>query len=253
MKYKVIFLIISHKTNDIRINHFKNNYKKLFDKFKLIKFFFVEYIKSDEKKILHENDYLYIYNNDIEKYKSKGKFHFKLFFKSMEAIKFINMNYDFDFLIRTNLSTLFNIKNLTKYLSKVQKPHCGGLIFKLHENGVGHTFNKKNTNNEYLFLQGTCICMSCDIIKKLVNDYNNNNIKFIGEYDDDVVFGLYLNKRYNLINYNNYCFKYQRVSTKNKFNNLDKYFFYRIKMPQKYSHYDLTIFSEILNILYNIK
>lgn len=108
---------------------------------------------------------------------------------SMEAV--CNKHKDFDFLVRTNISTIIDIENLMKFLHSIPKNNifCGGSIMNLklldHNCGI----NDKSLFGT-VYIQGTGIIMSKDIVTSVCN----NKTKFNYSVVDDVSFGVFINQ-----------------------------------------------------------
>jgi len=170
--YKFIFLIIS--TSDLKNNNecknrdsnykmFKQFFPVYFNLFKNdVKYLFVEYggvsMKDD---FLETDEYFYI----------KGEEQFdKILEKTVIASDYISRNYSFDFLIRSNLSSFWNIPNLLRLHSKLSLSNFfGGVV-------VGSSF-----------VSGTCIIISKDILWVL-NMYKNSKWS---RYDDVFISNIY--------------------------------------------------------------
>lgn len=101
---------------------------------------------------------------------------------------------EYDFIIRTNVSTLFNYKLLIEYLNSIPKNniYIGGILFSLnwldYKYGItNYKINLYSLNNLYYF-QGTSIIMSFDVINFILK--NKLNIKY--DIVDDVAIGLFV-------------------------------------------------------------
>ena len=182
MKFKFIFCILSSKnlSND-NINFNSNNkyeelktyFDKYFEKFKDdIKYFFIEYDNLLNEQIYEFENYIYIKGNEsiipgcLDKFKT--------------AVKHINSNYDYEFLIHTNLTSLWNLYNLQILYTKLPKNNFFG----------GHlVFN--------IFISGTGIIISRDLTPNLllIDDYSNNN--------DVVISKFFSNKNIHFYTFNN--------------------------------------------------
>lgn len=173
--------------------------------------------ESDEYKIMKEIQKRYIHSNDLIDYyfvTCKENMNSELeviddiiYIKSCEnymtilektIIAFnylINIqNNNYDYVVRTNVSTLINYKLLIKYLESIPRDniYIGGVLFSLDwlDYKYGITDFKINLYNlkNMLFFQGTGIIMSCDVIKFILN--NISNLKY--DIVDDVAIGLLL-------------------------------------------------------------
>lgn len=112
MHYEIIFLIISSNNEDVysEMRELSPNYYNLYpDK---IKFFFIEN-KEMDVDVIEDGNYIYV--NGVESFVPG------IYNKSVKAIEYVTNNYSFDYVIRTNLSTFWNMPNLFSYLSSAPK------------------------------------------------------------------------------------------------------------------------------------
>jgi hypothetical protein len=119
MHYTVIFLILSSTNEDIYLQ-MKLLSTLYFNKFnEQIKFFFIEYKSDLSSDIIEDGNTLYV--NGVESY-IPGMYH-----KTMKSIEYINNNYSFDYIVRTNLSTFWHIPNLLNLVNNIPKEKfaCG--------------------------------------------------------------------------------------------------------------------------------
>jgi hypothetical protein len=155
MKYKFIFCIISSKELPTDNLYFNSNEKykvlkgyisKYFKPFEsVIKYFFVEFDNSLSNEIQECDEYIYV--------KGEESLIPGILNKCQKAFKYINDNYDYDFLIRTNLSSVWNFKNLLMLYDKLPKYNLFG----------GHVvFNQ--------FVSGTGLFISKDVTYKLLKE-----------------------------------------------------------------------------------
>jgi hypothetical protein len=69
-----------------------------------IKYFFIEMKNTLDCEICEIDNYIYT--------KGEETFIPGIYIKTMKTIKYINEKYDYDFIVRTNLSTFWNLNNL---------------------------------------------------------------------------------------------------------------------------------------------
>jgi hypothetical protein len=166
-KYKIIFLIITSKNNNIYYKLkrylFMNLSKYSYD----INFFFIE----SEKNL---NDSIVVNNHDIY-IKCEESYTPGIFIKTIKSIEYINKNYDYDYLIRTNISSYFNINNIISYLEYLPKNNFA----------TGFILNIPIYND---FLHGTSIILTKDITHYLYLNYHNFNL----DIPDDVLISIIL-------------------------------------------------------------
>ncbi len=161
----------------IQRDNFVNNYS--------IDYYFIIYDENLTEEFKLINDTLFI----------KGKeSYMNILEKTIKALRyFINIK-DYDFIIRTNISTAFNYKLLYKYLNEIPKNniYLCGIAFKL--DWIDIKFGIKNENIEKYLLKGTyyfqrtCIILSSDVAKNIIENSN----KLIYDLIDDVSIGLFI-------------------------------------------------------------
>lgn len=117
-KYKLIILITSSSNIDeyVEMKRLTDLYMKLYKD--VIKYFFIEFNPEMEENIKKEENTLYF--KGIES-TIPG-----IFQKTIYAMEYINTNYDYDFVVKTNLSSFFHMKNLFKYLGSIPKENFAG-------------------------------------------------------------------------------------------------------------------------------
>lgn len=174
MHYKIIFLIIS-SNNEPVYSEMKNLLPKFYNLYlDKIKYFFIENINLD-KNIIEENNYLYINGSE--------SFIPGIYEKSLKAIEYINKNYDYDYVIRTNLSTFWNMENLFNLLDNKPKINfAGGYSFQGFISGTGIIMSKDVA--EYIYLNpissyiGDDVLISQSIQSKGIELYDINEYKW---------------------------------------------------------------------------
>jgi hypothetical protein len=140
--YKCIFLIIS-SSNEPCYAEMKKIiplfYSSYIDK---IKYFFIEYTDlqpnvTENSDVVEKDDHLFIYG--------KESYVPGIYIKTLRSIEHINTNYKYDFIIRTNLSSFWNMNNAVSLLN----------ILPTNNFACGYIFQG--------FMSGTCILMSRDV------------------------------------------------------------------------------------------
>lgn len=166
-KYDILFLIIScGKKNDQSEQH--KNQLELDSKMKIIakkylslytnrvKYFFIELEESLPFDVYEDGDHLYFKGIDST---IPG-----IYLKTIKAINYLHPRYDYDFIIRTNLSSFWNIPNTLEYFTRLPKNnYFGGICL-------------WNT-----FISGSGLVMSRDLGLKISDAYVDTN-----EIHDDV-------------------------------------------------------------------
>ena len=134
------------------------------------------YGKVDKEKIIKSKYDLYF--DKIEENYIPG-----IFIKSIEAIKYINLHYDYQYIIRTNLSTFWRLDKLYNFLQKLpSKKYCGGAI---RINSYRHI-----TGSGIIMSKDICLILSCFLKKDILKT----------KIPDDVLFTEILNKFYKIDN-----------------------------------------------------
>jgi hypothetical protein len=155
---KIIFLIISSTNEEIYLRMkaiSEECYKKIKSEYN-IEYFFVECRNQDEELTLVNNT-IYI----------KGEENWDMIIvKTHKALLYINNNYNYDFIIRTNLSTFWNIKNVYQHISTLDETNIA----------TGRVEYWDRT-----FMLGTHIILSRDICLKLCE------FELVGEPDDVII------------------------------------------------------------------
>jgi len=226
---KIIFVIISGADEVIcadRAVLYKSMYSSsrlYFEKMKKIydlEYFYVEYKEKIENEVEIKNDIMYI----------KGKEIFtKIYDKTIKALNYINKNYTYDYLVRTNISSFWNIHNLYKM----------ALGFPLHNCLTGVVVS--NT-----FISGTGIIMSKDVCETLAVQPLNQTIQC-----DDVYISAVLKSKYRFHVMNETAMYFlisgekDNVIPKNKENIL----YFRIKNS---GTEDLRLFKLLLAEIYDL-
>lgn len=140
----VIFLCIS-SSNEQVYSEMRDILRILFTHYGA-KYFFVEYRPEQTEEISEENNYIYV--------KGEESYIPGIYNKTIKALQYIEENYSYDYVVRTNLSTFWNLPNLFDFLRRrfSDKPFelAGG-------------FNIQG------FLSGTCIILSRDVSIILYN------------------------------------------------------------------------------------
>lgn len=225
---KIIFLIISGADKIVcadRAAVYKSFYslsrlyyekmKKTYD----FDYFYVEY-KEMVNEIEEEQEFLYI----------KGTEEFsKIYDKTIIALNYINNKYVYDYVVRTNLSSFWNIHNLFKMATQfpIEKCLTGVLI----------------ANN---FISGTGIIMSRDVGRTLAMQKHTPKIS------DDVLISTQLKQFYKIHRIDETAMYYLISEDRNVIpDNKEHILYFRIKNLA--AQYDILLFNILLFDIYGIK
>jgi hypothetical protein len=111
-----------------------------------------------------------------------------IFFKNIHAFKHLEKD-DYDYLIRTNMSSFIMIDRLISYIDTLNRYNI--------YNGSAHY----DVGSKYKYILGWNICMSKDVVSYILNnkdDENGENV--IYKVNDDVCFGSILKDKYKTEN-----------------------------------------------------
>lgn len=193
--YKLIMLVIASYDG---YDEFINNYKKYIKKFDDVKIYLL-FCRNDleEELVVDDDDSIIFYN--CEESLIPG-----IYLKSMHAMNYCHKNFTYDFLVRTNISSFYNIPHLLQFLDEQPKTNfVGGYVGKFYK---------------IYFVSGTGIIMSKDIVDKILtsalpgcinvtddssigmNDNENNVHDYSKKYPDDVVISYLINLHLDVSN-----------------------------------------------------
>ena len=149
-------------------------------KFPNITSYFIDFREHQTNDIEVEGDFIYV----------KGKDTFiNITYKTIKALEYAVQHLKFDYMIRTNMSTIINIPALNAYCSTLRKTkiYTGGLLTPLHwidkKSGI-----KDQTYWGAKYFQGTSIIMSRDVVSFMIKNKSNIHYDII----DDVAIGIFI-------------------------------------------------------------
>jgi len=229
MHYKIIFLIISSSNEEV-YSQMKELQPKIYDLYSdRIKYFFIENKSDLSADVVEENNYLYITGSE--------SFIPGIYQKSVKAIEYVTNNYSFDYVIRTNLSTIWHMENLFTLLDNQPKERFAG----------GYAFQG--------FISGTGIIMSRDVG---VLVYSNPTSSYIG--DDLAISQTIQSQNVSLYDVQEYKWGFLIPRTDNlpgncryldiNENNFSDILNFRIKNADRVNT-DIHYFKMLINKLYN--
>jgi len=240
MLYKTIFLILSSNDDPIYEEFRKLHIIYLKNYIPIIKFFFIEFKNDIIEDVLEENNYIYI--------KGTESINPGMILKTCKAIEYVSLKYKYEFIVRTNLSTLFHMPNMLEYLSIIPIENaCGGFAYRS-------------------FITGTCIVLSKDVALQIIDNFYKYDIF---NHNEDIIISGILNKLeipyFNCNKFYKWCIiiyeqtetheDYNYISTFGKFNNNIEYpentLHFRIKNSSD-RNIDIKYFKLLLNKIYNI-
>ena len=216
---KIIILIIAH--DESYYNKYQNIWKRYMNIHPYIDCYFIKCSENIENDIVIDNENKTIYCKGIDSL-NPG-----IINKTIKSINYILRNEIFDYIIRTNLSSIWDLDKLYNFL-KDKRFHYGGVI------GYCESFT---------FISGAGIFLSKDACYNLIK---NNDI-LNKDYLDDVSIG-YLFKDI----YEKYEIQRKNIESVNDFSdNLDNYFHFRCHSTDK--DLSLLYMEKVYNKIYNNK
>lgn len=253
MRYKFIFVIIS--SNELTSENVYYNsiekYKKLkflnklyYDMFEdHVKYFYVEYNGTITDTILEKDHFIYVKGNELPMNPN-------MLNKKLLAMEYINSKYDYEYIINTNLTSIWNIPVLLSLYNEIPRYN----FFGGHYLSFGH------------FVTGTGIIVSSDLIPLLLKIPQEKK----QQYNEDVAISFHMSDNsipvFHLENSDKYkldwqvldenCCDVNSIHHKNNITiiddntNTDNILYFRVKNGT--IEQDLCITKKILNKLYNI-
>ena len=182
------------------------------------KYFFILFKEDLTSDIVEEDHVIYV--------KGKESITPGLYEKTIKAIEYVNSKYEYDYLVRTNVSSFWKIPSLFELAKTFPKSGATGVL----------TFND--------FISGTNIILTKDVATTLTTYKEATDI-------DDVLISRYL-KRFTTItplnvNKMSYC---TTAEEHNEHQLSDDILYYRVKHHDR--NKDVALFKKLLLDIYNI-
>ena len=228
IKYDFIFLIAS--SDDLECYAKMRPFtRKYFDLYKdKIKYFFIELVEDLDTELCEKEDYLFI--------KGQESIIPGIYIKTIKSIKYINENYNYDYLIRTNLSSFWNLNNLLNLNKNIPFNNFAGGFIPFGE-----------------FISGTGIMLSKDVSVNLCSTVSKI-LYPIDEYDDVYISKLLCYMGYSLTDvqtispYRWGFFINDNLSI--PMNEIDTTLYYRIKNNDR--NIDVQLHDILCKLIYNV-
>lgn len=196
------------------------------------RFFFVEFREDISCDIEERGNFIYV----------KGKENFYVMFdKIMKAIQFLHGKYEYDYILRTNLSSFWNLPKLFSMEHTFTSPFAGGIIMKW---GFTQMIHGKNISFNQ-FISGTGIFLSRDVAYQLsmcMNDYKTN---------DDIVISYHLSQITQFTEWNNSYMYYMVDGGTQIPEDITNILYFRIKNANR--DIDIEVFRKLLMKIYAIE
>jgi len=177
----IVVLIICHYSdmNMMMLEQLRNTYKKRNVQYYIVASRFSE---TNPKSIELDDDILFV--NQKETY-------FNILNKTLKAMEYIDnvLKLEYDFMIRTNVSTVINVPQLLKELAPLPKQNIsiGGNKMQINWICPAYGINDNRYSGRW-FVQGTSIIFSKDVCQDIVKNQHKIEKKIV----DDISLFMYL-------------------------------------------------------------
>ena len=191
--YKVILLIIA--SNGDGYDQFKEYWRSYMNRFSGVRSFFV----YSDPSIISD---MYVTNDSIT-HRSTESLRPGILYKTIAAMSVCSTLFEYDYILRTNLSSFIHIPRLLKYLGAQRLHEYAGGHFnilpdhpnKAYEQSVVNEFIGTKLDSKFIFLHGACFIISRDLIMRMLGVVGNkpDRVKIAENVFDDVAIALLLN------------------------------------------------------------
>lgn len=243
----IIFLIIS--SSDIPVyNLMKNIIDMYCEKSKKtypLKHFFVEFNENINENIILDKNTIIIKGTESV---IPG-----IALKTLISIEYINDHYKYDYIIRTNLSSFWNIPHLYKLFKNIRKDKllAGIIIDNDLRQHLGRGILYQHGRKKVPFISGTGIIISYDIAVLLTNkNIPLSDTKSIMLHNDDVFLTYMLKQITTMRSLNNNQIYYLIDINTPLPNNISNILYFRIKSINR--NYDVEVFKRLAKRIYDI-
>jgi hypothetical protein len=180
---KILILCIFDETD--RNNKLLQIQRDNFVKNDLIDYYFITYDPNLDDDFKLTNDTLFIKGNEG---------YMNILDKTIKSLRYFSSIKDYNFIVRTNISTAFNYNLLCDYLREIpaNNIYIGGLMYNLRlideKSGITKDMIEKYLLRGMWFYQGTCIVLSSDVVKFMLENHDKLRYEII----DDVSIALFI-------------------------------------------------------------
>lgn len=206
---KILHLVLY--SDDIYYNQMYDITSKYYSKFKNIK---TVYYKFSNQTLL---------NNDILTIEGTDTFLPGILDKTIKAFDYFK-DYDCDYIVRSNISTIINFNLLSNELNKKPIDYASGLVMyidELYRDPHSGIINNRYSNTYYA--SGTNIILSKKLFNQILLKKNNIDYNII----DDVSIGVFIKQFFPNIKLYEFKNKFIFVDDNNINNNNEEIIFYR--------------------------
>jgi hypothetical protein len=233
---KVLLLLI-HSSSPI-YNEMFSIQQQYVHRFKEIDTFFIVMRENQTNLVEQENDIIYV----------KGKEHIlNVLYKTITALEYLFQKNEYDFIIRSNISTIIHIPNLLQYLQMIPTNDVYTSSNFLNIKWIDHNSGIHNTSLfGTIYASGISITLTKDTTQFLIE--NKDKLRY--DIVDDVSIGLFF-KIYNptiLKKGQQYMSKELYTNKVTKNTNINHYIFIRNKSSNRIV--DIEIMNLIVKKLY---
>ena len=167
---KILILVIYSKNQSY--DKMLEIHRKYVHKYNNVDVYFIQSSYEHNEPVFIENDMVYV--RCLEE-------HNTILYKTLSTMDTLKnlWNKEYDFTIRTNISTIINIPKMTELLSLFQGKE---MLY------AGDLAGITEMNRHIRFALGTCIILSKHLANKMIDDIQ----KFTDRIADDVAIGLYV-------------------------------------------------------------
>ena len=159
--------------------------------------YFISLREDNKENVEIENDIVYVKGSES---------YMNITYKTIASMDYLinKLNKKYDFVIRSNMSTFLNLKQLYNNILKLPKNniYTGGLLHNLQwiDKKCG-IYDKRYFGLN--FASGTCIILSNDIVNGIIKNINKINMNII----DDVTLSIYIREFYKFAYTNQHKYK----------------------------------------------
>lgn len=231
--YKVIMLVIASYDNIY--NDIIETWKTYMKRVNNVKIYLLHCRSDLDEEMIADDDEGIIFYNCEESFVPG------IFLKSIHSMNYCHKKYRYDYLIRTNLSSFYNIPRLLNFLDEQPKNNFAGGC-----HGVSH---------DVPFISGCGIILSYDLVERMLKSaLEENAVDHIQSYPDDVVLSYLINLHINPITYTDIpCSHISEKLTNEKIELLSReYFHFRNRNDITNRVLDSTNISLLAKYFYNV-
>ena len=193
-KYKIILLIIASSDDGCGYDKFKEYWRLYMNMFSGARSFFI-YSDPTITSDMHVT-------NDSISHRSTESLRPGILYKTLSAMSVCSVLFNYDYIMRTNLSSFIHIPRLLMYLDTQQlydyaSGHFSNLpdhLNKTYEHNVVNQYMGLNLDSKFVFLHGACFILSSDLITRMLGIVGNKpeRIQVAENAFDDVAISLLL-------------------------------------------------------------